>query len=216
MTVLWQDDAWVVFDKPSGLLTIPGRRAGEDSLKGAGERLLGRALWTVHRLDRETSGVVAFALTAEAHRALCLAFERREVEKRYLALVAPAPRAEEGRLEDALVPARRGFMRLARPGEKGAVAITSYRVRSRIDGGRALLDVRPETGRMHQIRLQLAEAGCPIVGEPHYRFRQLHAEPAPRLLLHAWTLTLRHPVSGAPLTLEAPPPPELVPPVGPC
>ncbi|HUB07256.1 MAG TPA: pseudouridine synthase, partial [Myxococcales bacterium] len=85
MTPLYRDDALVAFDKPAGLLTIAGRRGGEPTLKDEGERLLGARLWTVHRLDRETSGLVIFALSAGTHRALSLAFERREVDKRYLA-----------------------------------------------------------------------------------------------------------------------------------
>ncbi len=205
MTPLYADDALVAFDKPAGLLTIPGRRAGEPTLKEEGEKALGRPLWTVHRLDRETSGLVIFALGPEAHRALSMAFERREVEKRYVALVHPAPARDEARLEGPLAPARRGFMRPARPGEKGAIAVTSFRVLRRLAGGRALLEVRPETGRTHQIRLQLAEAGSPIVGEPHYRSSAgVRALPGPRLFLHAAALSLRHPATRARLSLEAP------------
>ncbi len=210
--LLFRDEAVAAFDKPVGLTTIPGRRPGEPCLRDLAEAALGTRVFIVHRLDRETSGLVLFALSAAAHRALCGAFEHREVDKRYLAWVAPAPAAAEGRLEQRLAPARRGFMRLARPGEAGPVAITAWRRLAPLAEG-ALLEVRPETGRTHQIRLQLAEAGCPIVGEPHYHGPGgLPARAAPRLFLHAFRLALRHPVTGAPLTLEAPPPPELAPP----
>jgi RluA family pseudouridine synthase len=208
----------VVFDKPPGLLTIPGRQAGTDHVLGEGFRALAAAglshkkLFVVHRLDRLTSGLVLFALDAESHRALCLQFQRREVDKRYLALVFPLPETSEGTLVSRLVPARRGFMRQARAGEEGVEAVTGFRVldASRAEG--ALLELTPRTGRMHQLRVQLADLGCPIVGEPHYHpIGGSAARSAQRLWLHSWRIRFRHPASGESTTVEAPPPRELEP-----
>lgn len=209
---LWEDAALAAFAKPAGLLTIPGRREGESCLFALAQQALGQRLFIVHRIDRETSGLVLFARTASAHRTLCLSFERREVEKRYLALVAPPPAAPEGLLEADLVPARRGFMRLGRHGERSVRAVTLYRRLRDAGEGRTLLEVTPRTGRTHQIRLQLAELGSPLVGEPHYRSSAgVRPQEGERLWLHAWRLALAHPMTGAPLALEAPPPSELRP-----
>ncbi|MHB1843483.1 MAG: RluA family pseudouridine synthase [Deltaproteobacteria bacterium] len=207
--ILWRDEAIVAAGKPSGLLTIPGRRPGGTSLHAELERHLGERLFIVHRLDQGTSGIVLFARTAEAHRGLSLAFERRQVEKVYRALVSPSPIATEGEIVQELVSARRGFVRLARPGETGQRAVTRWRrVAVRADG--ALLELRPLTGRTHQLRIALAEEGMPIAGEPHYRSSAgLRAATAPRLWLHAERIAFDHPTTGERLELLAPPPPEL-------
>jgi 23S rRNA-/tRNA-specific pseudouridylate synthase len=177
------------------------------------EAARGERLWPVHRLDRETSGLVLFARTAQVHRTLSLAFESRNVEKRYLAQVAPPPSATEGALESTLVAARRGFMREARPGEHGVLAQTGYRV-LKTAADRALVELRPITGRTHQLRLQLAALGSPIVGEPHYRRLEplTVALPASRLWLHAARVALAHPLDGSPLVIEAEAPEGLWPP----
>jgi RluA family pseudouridine synthase len=213
LKLLYCDPQLVAFDKPPGLLTIPGRKAESENVLGQGFRLLAEAgisqrkLFTVHRLDRLTSGLVLFALDPESHRELCLQFQRREVDKKYLALVRPAPLAPAGMLVSRVVPARRGFMRQARPGESGLEAVTAYRVLDarRPDG--ALLELAPRTGRTHQIRLQLADLGCPIVGEPHYHpIGGAPAHTGVRLWLHAWRIEFRHPATGERMALEAPPP----------
>jgi tRNA pseudouridine32 synthase/23S rRNA pseudouridine746 synthase len=216
LALLYRDPCLVAFDKPAGLLTIPGREGGEEHLLGQGFRLLASAgsapkkLFTVHRLDRLTSGLVLFALDPTSHRLLCIQFERREVEKRYLALVHPAPAVQEGTLVANLVPARRGFMRRSHPGERGVEAVTGYRVVDPEGSEGALLELTPQTGRTHQIRLQLADLGSPIVGEPHYRSTGgVKAREAHRLWLHGWRLGFRHPATGAWTTLESPPPEEL-------
>lgn len=210
---LHADAALVAFDKPAGLLTVPGRDANAPSLWRLAEAAGGQRLWAVHRLDRETSGLVLFARTAESHRALSQAFEARHVAKRYLARVSPPPVPAEGTLRGGLVAARRGFMRLARPGEAGQSAETDYQTLE-VRGDEALLDLRPRTGRTHQLRIQLAELGSPIVGEPHYRPMGgpgLHAKAGARLWLHAAGLVIDHPVNGQRLELSAPSPPGLWP-----
>jgi tRNA pseudouridine32 synthase/23S rRNA pseudouridine746 synthase len=214
--VLHLDAALLGVDKPPGRLVIPGRAGGEPSLREELEALHGR-LWVVHRLDRGTSGVLLFARTAEAHRAVNLQFERGRPEKVYLALVAGLPGEEAFRVELALAPARRGRMRPARPGEAGKPAATAFRVVERfpaVDGRPAatLLEARPVTGRTHQLRVHLAAAGHPLLVDADYGAAAALRGPAGPVLartpLHAARLTLEHPAGGR-LTLEAPLPPDL-------
>ena len=210
--VLHADAHLIAVDKPAGRLVIPGRTPGEPSLREELEAALGR-LWVVHRLDRGTSGVLVLARTAEAHRALNLAFDRGEPEKTYLALVRGTP-AAEFRVDVAIVAGRKGRMRVGHPGEHGAkAAATGFRTLERFPAqeGRpdlALVECRPETGRTHQIRVHLAEANAPLAVDPDY------GDPGPlelpggvtlgRTPLHAARLALRHPASGEPLVLESP------------
>lgn len=158
------------------------------------------------RLDRDTSGVLLFTRRREANPAIARQFEGRAVEKTYVAAVEGLGRRRlPAVLRHRLVPGEDGAMR-ALPMEARArgsqEAITRCRVLER-RGDRALLELRPETGRTHQLRVQLAAEGLPIAGD------RLYGGPAaPRLLLHAAALSLKHPSSGAPLTLRAPLPPD--------
>src|SRR6266702_3415965 len=174
VAILFEDAHLVALDKPAGRLVIPGRGPPERSLREELEERFGR-LWVVHRLDRGTSGVLVLARTAEAHRALNLAFDRREVEKRYLAIVRGVPPAA-ARLDAAIAPARRGRMRPARAGDpRGKAASTvvrlleSYPAREALGlPALALVEALPETGRTHQIRVHLAWAGTPLAVDPDY------------------------------------------------
>ena len=142
--------------KPPGITVIPGRRDPPDAcLRAALEATRGESLWVVHRLDRDTSGVVLFARTAEAHKTLSMAFERRRVDKRYLAFTGGEGLAAEGRITAPLRPGRRGGMRRALPGDIGArAAETAYVVVRRWtddaapDGvaSAALVEARPRPG----------------------------------------------------------------------
>jgi tRNA pseudouridine32 synthase/23S rRNA pseudouridine746 synthase len=218
LAVLFQDEHLVAVDKPPGRLVIPGRGAPERTVHAEAQETFGR-LWVVHRLDRGTSGVLVFARTAQAHRALNLAFDRREVEKRYLALVRGTP-APEARLDAAIAPARRGRMRPARPGDaRGKPAVTVVRLLEAFPPrpplpALALVEAAPETGRTHQIRVHLAWAGTALAVDPDYG----DAGPLTgtggtvllvRTPLHAAALALRHPITGAPLRLEAPLPEDM-------
>jgi len=209
VTILHADAQLLAVDKPPGRIVIPGRGAPEPTLLEELQAEHGR-LWVVHRLDRGTSGVLLFARTAAAHRALNLAFEGREVEKRYLALVRGVlPGAS--RVEAALAPARRGRTRLARPGDARAKgAATALRVIERFASPlvSALVECTPETGRTHQIRVHLAHAGAPLCFDPDYGPDEPLRDAAGRVLLrrtplHAASLLLRHPESGEPLRLAA-------------
>ncbi len=163
--LLWQAGGLVAVNKPAGVLVVPGRR-DEVCLRAQLEASLGQPLWVVHRLDRDTTGVLLFALDADSHRAANLAFEAGEVAKTYLALVAPpldAPRV----VQVPLLPARRGRMRLARQGEVGKPAQTRLRpIEGYAKGG--LVQAEPLTGRTHQVRLHLQAAGSPLLLDPQY------------------------------------------------
>lgn len=223
--VLLADPDLLVVDKPPGRLVIPGRPGAapaEASLREELERLHGK-LWVVHRLDRGTSGVLVFARSAVAHRALNLAFERGEPRKRYLALVrgSAAAWAEPHRVEIPIAPARRGRMRTVAPGDpRGKPSTTVFRClevfppRPWAAGVLSLVEALPETGRTHQIRVHLADAGHPLAIDPDYgEADPLIGPDAHPLLartpLHAATLTLAHPILETPLVLEAPLPPDL-------
>ena len=165
--VLWSGGGLVAVDKPAGTPVIPGRsEEGGPVLHESLQAQLGRRIWVVHRLDRDTSGVLLLALDAGAHRAASLAFEHGTADKRYLALVSP-PLPGPVRIEAALVPARRSRMRVARPGEEGKSAITELTPVETF-GDFALVEARPLTGRTHQIRVHLRHAGAQLLVDPQY------------------------------------------------
>jgi RluA family pseudouridine synthase len=203
----------VAVDKPPGLPVVPARNEDPaDSLHHRLQHQRGERLWVVHRIDREASGLLLFARTAEAHRALSLAFEHRQVEKAYTAFAAGPLTPSHRRIEVALHAARRGKTRPAEPGEPGSREATTLLVVERVWRRDAqtvcLLDVRPLTGRHHQIRVHLRWAGAPLLFDPLYGRRVLAVDPEDtpcrRLALHARWLLVPHPTSGAPLQIEAP------------
>jgi tRNA pseudouridine32 synthase/23S rRNA pseudouridine746 synthase len=211
-------DRWVAVAKPAGVPVVPARGEGaDDCLRARVEAALGARVWVVHRLDRETSGVVVFARDAEAHRALSLAFERREVDKTYLAWVLDPGLPEAGRIDVPLHPARRGKSRPARPGEPGArPAATAFRAtaRWRLPAlAVARLELLPETGRHHQLRVHLRSRDAPILGDRLYAHGPAARLPAEagcsRLALHALRLSVPDPDGGAPPAFEAPLPADL-------
>jgi RluA family pseudouridine synthase len=165
--VLWSAGGLVAVDKPAGMPVIPGRtEEGGPPLRERLEAQLGQRLWVVHRLDRDTSGVLLFALDARAHRTASVAFEHGAADKRYLALVSP-PLPGALRVDAALVPARRARMRVAGPGEEGKPAVTELAPVETF-GDVALVEARPLTGRTHQIRVNLRHAGAPLLVDPQY------------------------------------------------
>jgi RluA family pseudouridine synthase len=167
LPLLWRGAGLLAVDKPPGMLVVPGRRTdGGPSLREQLEESLGQPVWVVHRLDRETSGVLLFALDAASHRAASLAFEHGRFRKTYLALVAP-PLKRPLLVEAPLVPARRSRMRLARQGEAGKAARTRLSpLESYAQAG--LVEAEPLTGRTHQIRLHLQSAGSPLLVDAQY------------------------------------------------
>jgi tRNA pseudouridine32 synthase/23S rRNA pseudouridine746 synthase len=221
VAVLHRDAALLAVDKPAGRLVIPGRGGPRGEAVPSLREELAAAhgpLWVVHRLDRGTSGVLLFARTAAAHRAVSMAFERGEPEKTYLALVVGHPPATFS-VDAALVPARKGRMKPAPPGDTRAKpARTAFRLLEAFPAGPgrpplALVEARPETGRTHQIRVHLVAAGHPLCFDPDYGETAPLRDGAGRELLartplHAARLELAHPDGGR-LSVTAPAPPDL-------
>ncbi len=215
LRILHRDEQVIAVDKPAGVLTVPGRGEPAQALV-AEVRAQAPAAMAVHRLDRNTSGVVVFALGREAHRALNAAFEGRRAEKTYLALVR-GDVAGPQRIDLPLAGARRGAMRIARPGEKSAqAAVTDVAPRERF-GNYTLCTCIPRTGRTHQIRVHLAAIGHPLAVDPRYgEARALHigdlwsGAPDPdtivldRTPLHAASLRVPLPGKRGWLQVESP------------
>lgn len=208
------DDDLVAVSKPPGEAVIAERGgAPEACLRRRLEAQIGRRLWVVHRIDRDASGLVVFAGNADAHRSLSLAFEHRQVTKTYRALAGGALEREHGTIDVALHAARRGKSRPAGPGEPGRrEATTEYAVERtwRREGAAvSLLEVRPRTGRRHQIRVHLRSIGAPLLFDPLYGRGLLppglDRAPCGRLALHARRLELPAPRGDGRLVLEAPP-----------
>jgi RluA family pseudouridine synthase len=214
LALVHEDADLVAVDKPAGEPVIAERDGPRDAcLRRRLELELGKRLWVVHRIDRDASGLVVFARNADAHRALSLAFEHREVEKTYVAFAGGELDEDHGTIDVALHGARKGKTRPARPGEPGTQeARSDYAVetRWRREGATvSLLEVHPHSGRHHQIRVHLRSMGAPLLFDPLYGRGLLppglEEAPCQRLALHARRLTLPSPHSGRdPLVLEAP------------
>jgi 23S rRNA pseudouridine1911/1915/1917 synthase len=200
--VLYRDDVLIAVDKPPGLPTVPTADPRRPSLVGAVKAFLvarrpdaggAEPYLAVHqRLDRETSGVVLFATDPAANAGLAAAFAGRAVEKTYHALTArPRERLPRRFTVEAPVSA------------DGAGAETELTVLKVLPRG-LLVEARPRTGRKHQIRIHLAEAGAPILGDDRYAPRG--PSSVPRLMLHARRLALSHPLTGVPVVIESPSP----------
>lgn len=206
LRLVHEDGDLLVIDKPPGLLTIATERERErtayrllwDYLGGASPP---RRPFIVHRLDRETSGLLVIAKSPRVKRELQAQFEARRVERRYVAVVEGQVRAERGRLSSWLGEDR-GLRVRSRGGAGGRHAITEYRVLER-RGDVTVLGLRLGTGRRHQIRVQLAELGHPIVGDLAHGSR---GNPVRRLCLHATRLGFVHPATGEPVVFESPAP----------
>lgn len=194
LVVLHRDDDLLLVDKPSGLLSVPGKPASHADCLEARVRAAFPDALLIHRLDMETSGIMVFALNRRAQRLINGQFERRVVRKTYIARVAGVPGADEGEIDLPLTadwpnrPLQKVCFATGRP------ARTRWRVLDRT-GATARMELRPETGRSHQLRLHLREIGHPILGDPFYAPPAICAA-APRLQLHALALDLRHPSDG--------------------
>ena len=238
LSVLAEDEAFLVVEKPAGLLSVPTAERETDTLLARASDYLQKRyrrrpyIGVVHRLDKDTSGVLVFARSRPALHHLQELFRSHRIEREYVAIV-------EGKLPDSgtfdadLVrdggDRRRG---VARAGQKGARAVTRYRVLERL-GDTTLVSIEPETGRTHQIRVHFASAGHPVLGDPVYgrrsrgstvesrggkpqrgkpgsprEFSTLDSRPstprAPRQMLHARRLAFAHPRTGEPVSAESP------------
>jgi len=193
LAVLHEDAALLAVDKPAGLLSVPGK--GEhlaDCLLTRVQRAFPHAL-LVHRLDRDTSGVMVFALSPHAQRHLGLQFEKRQTKKVYVARVWGVPAEKSGTVNLPLIVdwPNRPLQKVCH--ETGKEAITDWRV-LRSEGETARLRLMPQTGRSHQLRVHCLSMGHPILGDPFYATGA--ALQAPRMMLHAEELRVRHPAGG--------------------
>jgi 23S rRNA pseudouridine1911/1915/1917 synthase len=218
--VAFEDGHLVIIEKPAGVSSVPYERKDTgtalDLIRGhwrrSGKRATATPLYTVHRLDKDTSGLLCFAKTRLAERALHEVFQRHTARREYVAVAHGA--VESQRIESSLVADRgdgiRGSTRRRGEGQRAVTHVTAVR---RLPEA-TLVRVRLETGRTHQIRVHLSEAGHPLVGETVYIRDLLRAggQPLPsrRLMLHAATLGLPHPVTGEPIDLAAPPPADFI------
>lgn len=209
--ILYEDNELIVINKPAGLLTVAAGTADAptawrqvtDYLQIRNKRARAQV---VHRLDRDTSGVLLFA----KNEALKLAFQERWNElvtcRGYTAVVDGRPAADAGTIRTFLLENRVHVVYSAPERKGGKLAITHYRVLESRKGF-SLMDIRIDTGRKNQIRVHMAEMGCPVVGDKKYGNG---ADPLRRLGLHAGTLELHHPKTGELLRFEAPRPAEFV------
>ncbi|HPW54212.1 MAG: RluA family pseudouridine synthase [Thermoanaerobaculaceae bacterium] len=225
LDVLYEDEHLIAINKPPGLVIHPAAGNPDGTLVNA---LLAHCAdlsgvggverpGIVHRLDKDTSGVLVVAKHDQAHRALSLAFRWRTTDKRYLAVVYGVPRTAEG-VVDAPIGRHRVERKRMAVVPDGRPSRTLWSVRERFEGT-CLVECRLVTGRTHQVRVHLAHLGHALVGDPVYAGKQWRnlADPRraevcrdfPRQALHAWKLSITHPATGTPMTFEAPIPPDL-------
>ncbi len=217
LPILFEDDAVVVLNKPAGVLAVPLARREDarsvfDDLK-AYLRARRRRPFVVHRIDRDTSGIVVFAKTAAAQERLKDQFKRHRPQRIYQAVVYGHPTPSSGTWLDRLVWDERALVQKAtHPRDPRAKeAISRYRVLERFPSGASLVEISLVTGRRNQIRIQARLRGHTLVGEQRYTFGPDDLRPIdfPRQALHAWRLTFEHPVTGRAIEFEAPLPPDM-------
>jgi 23S rRNA pseudouridine1911/1915/1917 synthase len=210
LTIVHEDEHLLVVDKPAGVVVHPASGHEQPTLVHALEgRIAGGESpdrpGIVHRLDRDTSGLLVVARSEEAYRRLQELVRGRELERRYAALVKGRPQSRSGRIEAAIGRDRRDPTRQSLDTDTPREAITHFEV-ERLFPEHALLTVTLETGRTHQIRVHLAAIGLPVVGDPVYGVRD---PELPRQFLHAGSLAFPHPFGGDRVEVESPLPPEL-------
>jgi tRNA pseudouridine32 synthase/23S rRNA pseudouridine746 synthase len=199
--LIYQDDYLLVANKPAGLLAVPGR--GEDKQDCLSARLQQQFpdSLVVHRLDMSTSGLMIFARGADMQRCLSLVFQEREVEKRYVAVVAGRLEPDTGEVNLPIAADWPNRPLRMIDAELGKPSLTRYRVLG-FDADNTRVELEPVTGRTHQLRVHMKAIGHPILGDALYG----DAASAPRLKLHATMLKLLHPVTRAHLHfVDAPP-----------
>jgi RluA family pseudouridine synthase len=199
---IFVDEYLLAVNKPAGLPTlVDGYNKATPYLVGLVQQQYGR-IWIVHRLDKDTSGVVLFARSADVHRTLNMAFEARRVSKVYHALVIGVPEWEEMTIDLPLRADGDRRHRTVIDRDEGKVAVTRCRVLEKFTH-HALIEAKPETGRTHQIRAHLAAQGFPIAGDELYGGRKNDEVPIDRSALHARSIALEHPVTHQAIQIDA-------------
>ncbi len=211
LDIKYEDDDLMVVSKPAGMVTHPAKGQEKGTLVNAllarGEKLssIGGVMrpGIVHRLDKDTSGLLVIAKNDVTHAALTRELKERKLKRRYLALVHGIFKEKSGRID---VPVGRSFKfggKMAVVGRAAREAVTLYRVVEEFDERFSLLEVELETGRTHQIRVHMAFARHPVVGDPTYGFKRMGDELGlKRQFLHAYRLELTHPRTGQRLSFE--------------
>ncbi|GJL89156.1 MAG: pseudouridine synthase [Minwuia thermotolerans] len=228
--ILHEDAHLIVLDKPAGMVVHPAAGNADGTLVNAliahcGDSLSGiggvRRPGIVHRLDKDTSGVMVAAKTDTAHRGLAALFEAHDIDRAYLAVVRGRPATSRGTIEARMGRDARDRKRMKVLEHGGRHAVTHYRLVEAFGEATSLLRCTLETGRTHQIRVHLSHLGHPVIGDPTYgrmrrkRLAQMTDVAAdavagfPRQALHATRLGFAHPVTGEDLTFEAPPPSDM-------
>ncbi len=229
LEILFEDEHLIVINKPPGLVVHPAAGNFDGTLVNALIAHCGASLsgiggvarpGIVHRLDKDTSGVMVAAKTDRAHAALSLQFAAHSIERAYRAIVIGVPRPPAGRIEGAIGRSQRDRKKMAIVTRGGKAAVTHYRIVEKFGAAASLIECRLETGRTHQIRVHLAHLGNPVLGDPVYGRGRMSIKGVPgmppevgqaiagfrRQALHAWRLGFEHPESGRRQTHDAGPP----------
>ncbi len=224
LDILHEDDALLVLNKPAGLVVhpAPGHWTGTlvnallyhfQTSGGSASTIGGKERpGLVHRLDKETSGIMVIAKTDQAHRALAAQFKQHTITRMYEALVWGVPKKGHGLIELAIGRDRKERKKFSARTARPKPSVTEYKVVERFGKVAARVDLFPRTGRTHQLRVHMTALGHPLLGDPTYGGRKVQAFEAvdiPRVMLHAKTLGFHHPVSGKPLDFTARLPPDM-------
>lgn len=193
--ILYQDDDFIVLNKPANLLSVPGRGPEKQDCLSARVQAEFPSALIVHRLDYDTSGIILMALNKPAQSNISKLFQEREIDKMYTATVYGHPKDDSGSVD---LPMRCDYER--RPlqiidHEQGKQALTHWKVLQRYDNNTSRIELKPHTGRSHQLRLHMYSLGYPILGDNLYGTTETHAM-SDRLLLHATQLSFKHPNTG--------------------
>ena len=202
LEIIHKDKSFIVLNKPSGLLSVPGRAAGHDDCLEARVKHFFPNARTVHRLDMATSGVIVLALNADSHRNLSIQFERRKTTKFYYAKVWGHVEGSSGTIDLPLICDWPNRPKQIVDHENGKPSQTDWEVISK-DETSTLVKLTPLTGRSHQLRVHMLSLGHPILGDEFYAHDDAY-EASDRLMLHAHNLGFHHPDSGEFVEFEAP------------
>lgn len=204
LTVLYEDQDLLIIDKPSGLLSVPGRDPAHGDCVEARAQTHNPAARIVHRLDMDTSGIMVLAMNPQAHRHLGLQFERRKTAKVYEARVWGHIAEDAGRVDLPLICDWPNRPKQMVDHERGRAAQTDWQVIAR-DATATRIRLKPYTGRSHQLRVHMLSIGHPILGDRFYATGKA-LDAANRLQLHSCALTLHRPTGGERITFESPAP----------